>query len=162
MRERGAFIVEGWGLVQAVWQEDKLLLLQLTEQAASLPLAPFSPFFAEVALQVRAYLQGRLRLLDIPHLLPEQPSFRYRLWRETQNIPYGTVLSYGGLAARAGNPRAPRAAGSAMSLNPLFLLVPCHRVIAAGNRLGGYGNRPELKIRLLRLEGFPADELLYL
>lgn len=155
-------MVEGWGLVQAVWQKDKLLLLHLAEPGPTPPPSAASPFLTEVEAQVRAYLQGRLRLLDLPHILPEHPPFRYRLWREAQAIPYGTVLSYGGLAAHAGSPRAARAAGNAMSVNPLFLLVPCHRVIAAGNRLGGYGGRPELKMRLLRLEGFTVEDLLHL
>lgn len=157
MRERGFFEVPGWGRFNAVWEADKLLILHFSADGippvVKADIPPADPFLAEVAGQVAAYLQGRLRRLDLPHVLPREPAFRYRLWREAQAIPYGEVVSYGGLAARAGNPRAARAAGSAMCANPLFLLVPCHRVIAAGGQLGGYGGRPDLKIRLLTLEG---------
>lgn len=154
MRSKGSFHVPAWGYFDVVWEADKLLLLHFAEVGTVTPsAATLDPFLAEVARQVEAYLCGKLRRLDLPHVLPQQPAFRYRLWRETQAIPYGQVLSYGGLAARANNPRAARAAGSAMCMNPLFLLVPCHRVIAAGGNLGGYGGRPDLKIRLLELEG---------
>jgi methylated-DNA-[protein]-cysteine S-methyltransferase len=115
-------------------------------------------FLGEVERQVRAYLAGGLRRLELPYILPAQPAFCHKLWREAQNIPYGQVLSYGALAARAHNPRAARAAGYAMSINRLFLIVPCHRVIAAGAKLGGYGGRPDLKARLLSLEGLRVEE----
>ena len=161
MRGRGSFFVPDWGLFQAVWEADKLLLLSYAGDMpapVSTPTLPSGPLLAETARQVEAYLRGKLRYLDLPHSLPQQPSFRYQLWRETQAIPYGEAVSYGGLAARAGNPLAARAAGNAMCANPLFLLIPCHRVIAAGNRLGGYGGRPDLKIRLLQLEGLTVRE----
>jgi len=159
MRGRGSFFVHGWGLFHAIWEADKLLFLNYAGYApAPVPVVPPDPLLVETAGQVEAYLHGKLLYLDLPHSLPQQPSFRYQLWREAQAIPYGQVISYGGLAARAGNPRAARAAGSAMCANPLFLLVPCHRVIAAGNRLGGYGDRPQLKIRLLQLEGLTVQE----
>ena len=159
MRQRGSFIVPGWGTIQAIWQADKLLLLQLTESllpgfaGAQKATDMSDPFLTEVQAQVEAFLTGRLQQLDLPHVLPTQPSFQALLLRSAQQIPYGQVLSYGGLAAKAGRPRAARAAGSAMASNTLFLLVPCHRVIAAGRRLGGYGGRPDLKRRLLALEG---------
>ncbi|HTE04853.1 MAG TPA: MGMT family protein, partial [Planctomycetota bacterium] len=61
-------------------------------------------------------------------------------------------ISYGELAARAGHPRASRACGSANGSNPVPLFVPCHRTIAAGGKLGGFGGCLELKARLLELE----------
>ena len=159
MRDRGSFDVSGWGVLQAVWEEDKLLYLSLTEGARPvLPAGKQDSFFVEVKRQVSAYLQGRLSRLDLPYTLPGQPAFCHRLWREAQEIPYGRVISYGALAARAGNPRAARAAGYAMSINQLFLIVPCHRVIAGGGKLGGYGGRPDLKARLLTLEGLTVEE----
>ena len=68
-------------------------------------------------------------------------------------IPWGEVVSYGELAALAGRPRAARAAGSFCAENRFALIIPCHRVVAAGG-IGGYGAAgPELKRRLLALEG---------
>lgn len=159
LRERGRFTVPGWGVFSAIWEADKLLYLNLEEvhTARQLKPAPVGqarpPFLQEVEAQVAAYLAGRLQTFDLPHQLPQTPPFRSQLLRAAQDIPYGQVLSYGGLAARCGRPRAARAAGSAMCHCPLFLLIPCHRVIAAGRKLGGFGSHPELKRRLLALEG---------
>ena len=160
VRGRGSFAVPGWGSVNAIWEAGRLLCLSLESgvRAALPPADSRDPFLREVEQQVGAYLTGRLRHLDLPYLLPEQPPFCHKLWREAQNIPYGQVISYGSLAARAGNPRAARAAGYAMSINRLFLIVPCHRVIAGGGKLGGYGSRPDLKERLLALEGLKVGK----
>jgi len=68
-------------------------------------------------------------------------------------VPWGTVVSYGELAALAGSPRAARAAGTACASNPIPLAIPCHRVIAAGGRIGGYGGGLDHKKFLLKLEG---------
>jgi methylated-DNA-[protein]-cysteine S-methyltransferase len=73
-----------------------------------------------------------------------------------QEVPWGETVSYGELAALAGRPRAARAVGSAMRNNPIPFVIPCHRVIAAGNRIGGYGggrNAIALKQELLAREG---------
>jgi O-6-methylguanine DNA methyltransferase len=159
LRGRGSFDVPGWGGIVAVWEEEKLLYLSLETSARPAPPAGSQhPFLKEIARQVGAYLEGRLQRLDLPYVLPTQPVFCQRLWREAQEIPYGQVISYGALAARAGNPRAARAAGYAMSINRLFLIVPCHRVIAGGCKLGGYGGRPDIKARLLTLEGLKIAE----
>jgi O-6-methylguanine DNA methyltransferase len=68
-------------------------------------------------------------------------------------VPRGETVTYGELAARAGNPAAARAVGRAMAANLWPLLLPCHRVVAAGGRLGGYGGGLDLKARLLEQEG---------
>jgi methylated-DNA-[protein]-cysteine S-methyltransferase len=71
-------------------------------------------------------------------------------------VPWGETVSYGELASMAGRPRAARAAGSAMRNNPLPFVIPCHRVLAAGGKIGGYGggaNAIELKRALLAREG---------
>lgn len=68
-------------------------------------------------------------------------------------VPFGHVVSYAELAARAGRPRAHRAVGTAMATNPVPIVVPCHRVLRSGGALGGYGGGLEMKLHLLRLEG---------
>jgi methylated-DNA-[protein]-cysteine S-methyltransferase len=159
LRSRGIVEIPGWGSLLAVWEADKLLYLSLEPQTRPSPLPDSQdPFLAEVARQICAYFQGSLRCLDLPYTLPAKSTFCRRLWQEAQKIPYGQTISYGGLAARAGNPCAARAAGYAMSINQLFLIVPCHRVIATGGKLGGYGGRPDLKARLLTLEGLRVEE----
>ncbi|MFL5386943.1 MAG: methylated-DNA--[protein]-cysteine S-methyltransferase [Longimicrobiaceae bacterium] len=68
------------------------------------------------------------------------------------DLPYGATIDYRELAARAGNPRAPRAAGRANATNPIPIIIPCHRVIGAGGALTGYGGGLENKALLLKLE----------
>ena len=82
-----------------------------------------------------------------------RPGFQARVLRETARLPYGVTSSYGEVAARAGNPRAYRAAGTALGRNPIPIVVPCHRVLRAGGELGEYGGGPRMKAWLLHLEG---------
>jgi methylated-DNA-[protein]-cysteine S-methyltransferase len=86
-----------------------------------------------------------LRLIAAP--------FRRQVLETLREVPRGATVSYGELAARAGNPRAARAVGSACARNPIPIVVPCHRVLRAGGQLGEYGGGPEMKEFLLRLEG---------
>ncbi len=79
--------------------------------------------------------------------------FGRRVLQATGGIPYGGVASYKEIAARAGSPRAYRAAGTALGGNPLSIVVPCHRVLHADGGLGGYTGRIERKRTLLALEG---------
>lgn len=73
-----------------------------------------------------------------------------------RGIPRGAVMTYGEVAAAAGRPRAARAVGGVMARNPVPPVIPCHRVVAAGHRLGGFGGGLGLKLALLRAEGSTA------
>ena len=75
------------------------------------------------------------------------------MWQELRRIPWGQTISYGELARRAGNPKAYRAVGQANAVNPIPLIVPCHRVIAADGSLGGYSSGLDRKRWLLEHEG---------
>jgi methylated-DNA-[protein]-cysteine S-methyltransferase len=100
------------------------------------------------------YFAGRRQEFDLDldrRLLP--PGFYGKVLRETARLPFGATSTYGEVAARAGNPRAYRAAGTALGINPLPIVVPCHRVLRAGGVLGNYGGGPEMKEWLLRFEG---------
>lgn len=102
--------------------------------------------------QLELYFAGRLTEFDLP-LAPRGSDFERRVWRLMAEIPYGETRSYGELAAAL--EAAPRAVGQACGRNPLPILIPCHRVVAAGGALGGYsgGTGIETKRRLLILEG---------
>jgi methylated-DNA-[protein]-cysteine S-methyltransferase len=89
--------------------------------------------------QVRAYFAGRLRRFDV-ELELDEPTLLGRGWRAAVEIPFACTLTYGELALDAGAPGAARAMGRAMSLCPLPLFVPCHRVVGAG---GGPRGDPE-------------------
>jgi methylated-DNA-[protein]-cysteine S-methyltransferase len=101
------------------------------------------------------YLFGKnVSFDDIPLDLSRQPPFRRKVQEACRKIPYGKTLSYAELAARAGNPAAVRAVGSAMSHNPIPVLIPCHRVCRSDGSLGGFSapGGASLKQRLLDME----------
>ena len=101
--------------------------------------------------QVTEYLNGQRREFDFPYTLRGTP-FQQKVWRALCAIPYGETRTYGEIAASVGNPRACRAVGMANHKNPIFIAVPCHRVIGAGGGLVGYGGGLDMKEALLRLE----------
>jgi methylated-DNA-[protein]-cysteine S-methyltransferase len=93
-----------------------------------------------------------------PHGLPVdlrlvRAPFRRRVLEELQRVGPGQVVTYGGLAARSGHPRAARAVGTACARNPVPIVVPCHRVLPGSGGVGSYGGGPERKRALLELEG---------
>lgn len=101
--------------------------------------------------QLEEYFQGKRTEFQIP-LDVEGTAFQKRVWEELKKIPYGQTISYRTLSERIGNPKAARAVGSANGKNPLSIIVPCHRVIAADGSLGGYAGGLPGKKALLDLE----------
>ena len=79
-------------------------------------------------------------------------NFQIQVWRALLQIPLGHVVSYQSVAVAVGNPNASRAVGTAVGSNPISLLIPCHRVIAADGTLGGYAGGLKIKTALLNLE----------
>lgn len=106
---------------------------------------------------MREYFEGSRRDFDLPLDIDSGSAFQRRVWAAIAEIPYGSTASYAEVAAAAGSPGAFRAAGSACGNNPVALVVPCHRVLASGGRLGGYGGGLEAKVWLLRHEGLACS-----
>ena len=79
-------------------------------------------------------------------------SFQRNVWNACLTIPFGSTLSYGELAALVKNPKAARAVGSALGVNPFLILIPCHRVIGSDGNLGGYAGGINIKSFLLEVE----------
>ncbi|GAB4168248.1 MAG: hypothetical protein Tsb0017_00060 [Geothermobacteraceae bacterium] len=94
--------------------------------------------FRAARLQLDGYFSGQLMTFDLPLDWNRVDGFYRRCLEELAQIPYGRTVSYGELAALAGSPGAARAVGSAMARNPWPLIIPCHRVLSAGGRQGGY------------------------
>ena len=118
-------------------------------------LSPKSALAAEAARQLAAYVEDPRSGFDLPFAANGTP-FEDRVWREISAIPPGQVRTYGDIAKSVRS--MPRAVGGACGRNPLPLIIPCHRVVAAGGRLGGFmgGNENDplaVKRWLLRHEG---------
>jgi methylated-DNA-[protein]-cysteine S-methyltransferase len=146
------------------WSDDGIVRFQLperTEAAARARLteheeAPVPKWLRETVKRVARHLEGEPQPFDGEPLdLSGVPPFHAKVYEALRAVKAGETVTYGELAARAGSKAALRAVGQAMAKNPIPLLVPCHRVLAAGDRAGGfsaYGGRVT-KAKLLALEG---------
>ena len=103
--------------------------------------------------RVRAYLAGDYRCLDGIPVSTGGTAFQQQVWSALRAIPAGTTLTYGELAAKIGRPNAYRAVGATNALNPIAIVLPCHRVIGANASLTGYAGGLERKQWLLHHEG---------
>jgi O-6-methylguanine DNA methyltransferase len=107
---------------------------------------------AEARTQLEEYFAGQRKQFTMPLDL-RGTEFRKRCWNELLRIPFGDTRTYAEIARAVGSPAAFRAVGQANHYNPIAIIVPCHRVLAAGKRLGGYGGGLSVKALLLKLEG---------
>jgi len=151
----------GWAL--AVGEGDALIrLAHLDDEDSARDLrrldhpaalhAPGDPLLTGLRRQLEEYLAGSRRAFELP-LRPAGTDFQRRVWRGLCDIPYGETRSYLDLATAVGNRRAVRAVGQANGRNPIGVVIPCHRVIAADGGLGGYAGGLDRKRLLLNLEG---------
>ena len=105
-----------------------------------------------VRRQLGEYFEGRRRDFELETDWSLIGPFARKVLERTAAIPYGSLSTYGEVAAAAGSPRGARAAGNALGSNPIPIVIPCHRVLRVGGALGGYGGGVDRKERLLRLE----------
>ena len=110
------------------------------------------PRTRSVRQQLQEYFSGTRRRFDLDLDL-RGTEFYQRCWQQLLQIPYGETSSYADIARAVGSPKSFRAVGQANHHNPVAIIVPCHRVLAAGCYLGGYGGGLPVKAYLLRLEG---------
>ena len=114
-------------------------------------VAPGDERLFGVEKQLTEYFRGKRKVFKLKHHI-EGTGFQMQVWDALKNIPYGTTISYKTLALQIGNEKAVRAVGGANKLNPLPIIVPCHRVIQADGSLGGYACGVKVKRLLLDLE----------
>lgn len=117
------------------------------------PPAYLAPLIEAVKEQIKAYFAGVSTDFATLTLDLQGTSFQRRVWQELRRIPCGQAISYKELAERIGKPKACRAVGQANGRNPIPLIIPCHRVIAADGGLGGYSSGLDKKRWLLQHEG---------
>lgn len=115
----------------------------------------------EAIRQVGAYFEGKLKVFNLPLDLRGLSPFSRQVLLAAAKIEFGRVITYGNLAASAGHPGAARAVGGVMSRNPIPVVIPCHRVVAANGSLHGFSGQGGLKSksRLLELEGHRLDNM---
>ena len=154
----------GWGTVEAgglgtlwlAWSRRGLLRIAferfddvVADEAAVPPV---------YAAPLARYFDGKPEdFADVPLDL-RGTEFQLRVWAALREIPWGQVRTYGGIAQAIHSPRAMRAVGQANHVNPIPIIVPCHRVVEAGHQLGGYGGGTDRKQLLLELEGVRFHE----
>jgi AraC family transcriptional regulator, regulatory protein of adaptative response / methylated-DNA-[protein]-cysteine methyltransferase len=153
-----------WGWVMVGFVGRDLAALNLVERGKSVAMAmdqfvaawPGAPVRCDKKVTAAALKQavaawhGRGKKL---RLLLKGTKFQRQVWRELLKIPSGATTTYGDIARRIKNTGAVRAVGQAVGANPVGVLVPCHRVLAHGGKLGGYAWGPEKKRALLKAEG---------
>ena len=109
------------------------------------------PILRRAAAELNEYFAGERIAFDLA-LAPLGTPFQRDVWRVIASVPCGETIAYGELAARAGRPKATRAAGAATGRNPLSIIVPCHRIVGADGALTGYAGGLARKRALLALE----------
>ncbi|MDB5858135.1 MAG: methylated-DNA--protein-cysteine methyltransferase [Ramlibacter sp.] len=156
------------GACGIAWTQDALAAVQLPETTRAGALARMRrrfgepvpeavpPEFVQAAItRVRQLLEGaRDDLADLPLDLAGVPEFHRRVYEVARAIAPGEVLTYGEVAKRLGDPGASRAVGQALGANPFAPVVPCHRVLAAGGRSGGFSAEggAATKLKMLEIE----------
>lgn len=116
--------------------------------------------FPQAAAQLSEYFAHQRQDFDLP-LVTTGTRFQQQVWHALSHIPFGHTLSYGVLAQRLGQPQASRAVGAANGRNPIAIILPCHRVIAANQKLTGYAGGLDRKQWLLDHERaeVPGDSI---
>lgn len=110
-----------------------------------------NPHLKQATAQLDDYFAGRRTSFDLA-LDMRGTDFQQAVWRELMQLPFGSTTTYQDIAQRVGNPKAVRAAGTAIGRNPVSIIVPCHRVLGASGALSGYAGGLERKRYLLALE----------
>ena len=152
----GPIIIEsdGQAITSLRFSSEKASTVSTAEEKAGDEAAATIPIIAETIQWLDDYFAGK-RPCNVPRLNPQGTDFQQRVWQALLNIPYGKTVSYGEIARTVGCKSA-QAVGQAVGANPIALLIPCHRVIAAHGKIGGYEYGTEIKKKLLELEGNPT------
>ena len=139
------------GITHVIWSKQNIpMIVKLESQEHEKKL--IMDHILQAKDQIEEYLQGNRKKFDLVIAPTAGTDFQKKVWNELKKIPYGKTISYSELAKRIENDKAVRAVGSANGKNPISLIVPCHRVIAANGSLGGYAGGLATKQILLQIE----------
>lgn len=146
---RTAIYHSHFGQMELTYEEDAVTALKMAGKEAE-GEAP-EGLALKVFRELDEYFEGKRKTFDIP-LRTHGTAFQEKVWAALRAIPYGEVRSYKEVAEAIGHPKAYRAVGMANNANPIFIIVPCHRVIGSDGSLTGYGGGLPMKKALLSLE----------
>lgn len=153
-------IITSLGNFCAVYSVHGLASLDFPNQSHALPElfgepagADLKKWQAQTETALMEMLSGKVPKQLPPLDISSGSEFQRPVWQQLLAIPLGRTRTYGELAALLGKPSASRAIGMACGANPIPVIIPCHRVVAANGRMGGFGGGPEWKRRLLQIEG---------
>ncbi len=148
----GSIVIEsdGEALTGLQFSNEQACVASTTQEKAPNEAATALPIILETIQWLDDYFAGK-RPCDVPRLTPQGSAFQKRVLQALLTIPYGKTVSYGEIA-RMVDCRSAQAVGQAVGRNPIALIIPCHRVIAANGQLGGYAYGTEIKKQLLELE----------
>jgi O-6-methylguanine DNA methyltransferase len=142
----------GEGVCLLEFADEDRLDARMAELREGYPAAAdVSPLLDRLRTQLAEYFAGSRRQFDLP-LVYGGSGFQRQVWAALCAIPYGQTCSYLDVARRLGDPLATRAVGAANGMNPIAIVIPCHRVVNADGKLGGYGGGLWRKRILLDLE----------
>lgn len=137
------------GLAEIICEDEKLVALKLVSEKTNSECE--NKTSKKVKSQILEYLNGSRKTFSIPIKL-NGTDFQKRVYEETLKIPYGSTKTYGEIANSIGNPKSMRAVGMALGKNPIWIIMPCHRVIGKNRTLTGYAGGVGKKLSLLKLE----------
>jgi methylated-DNA-[protein]-cysteine S-methyltransferase len=138
------------GELVITYQDGAVIALKRAD-ATALPEDAPNALTEAVCRQLDEYFAGTRTTFDFPLRLQGTP-FQEKVWAALRDIPYGETRSYQQIAQAIGQPKACRAVGMANHRNPIYIVVPCHRVVGANGALTGYGGGLDMKKALLELE----------
>lgn len=153
-----AFINSPLGITKIIGDENGIAIISVLSEGAISTTIP--NHLQEAVLQLQEYFDGKRRDFDFK-LNPKGTNFQQKVWQELLNIPFGKTISYIELAKRLGDPKVIRAAASANGKNPLWIVVPCHRVIGTDGSLTGYAGGLWRKKWLLEHENPTTQQSLF-
>lgn len=138
------------GNLLAQVENDELVILEFLKKDATIEMDGH-PLFGVLQYQMDDYFLGALKKFTIP-LNPEGTTFQRKVWAKLRSVPFGARISYMELAELFGDKKAIRAVAAANGLNPIAILIPCHRIIGKDGSMTGYAWGLKRKKELLQHE----------
>lgn len=159
--EQLAFYKTKYGYVKIGYEDQFITKINLLKDKPDKANNAPSEASEKAIKQLKQYFEGRRTKFNLK-LKPQGTEFQMKVWKALKNIPYGETKTYKDIAKTIGNPNASRAVGMANHNNPLWIVIPCHRVVGTNGKLTGYAGGIDVKEKLLTLEAAKTDYYTYM